>query len=124
MAGRSEKRILSPRGLFMQWTGVLAGPVVWGLHMQTNLSLVPWVCKNGGIILLHVVTILALLITAIGAFAAWRALREGREEDAAGGDVISRSHFMGALGLLMSSMFFLVIIAQAVPTFFFQPCQR
>jgi hypothetical protein len=124
MAERSGRGVLDPRGLLMQWTGVLAGPVVWAVHMQTNLSLVPWVCKNGGLMLLHVVTILALLITAVGAFAAWRALQEGREEDEAGGGVISRSRFMGALGLLMSAMFFLVIIAQAVPSFFFQPCQR
>lgn len=118
--------MLHPRGLFMQWMGVLAGPVAWGLHMQTNLSLVPWACKNGGLLMLHVVTVLALVVTAFGAFAAWRGWQEGAAEEVEtdGGSRISRARFMGALGLLVSAMFFLVIIAQAIPSFMFHPCQR
>ncbi|MBD0372118.1 MAG: hypothetical protein ICV60_14855 [Pyrinomonadaceae bacterium] len=126
MSEKSEKRILHPRGLFMQWTGLLAGPVAWALHMQTNYALVPWVCMKGGEMLLYLVSIFAILITAAGAFAAWRAWSEGgREKEAnGGGDPISRTSFMGALGLLTSAMFLLVIIAQAIPGFFFHPCQR
>jgi hypothetical protein len=123
VAEKNEKRILHPRGSFVQWTGVLAGPVAWGLHMQTNYSLVPWVCKNGGEIFIHLVTIAALLITAVGALAAWRGWQQGRDEEEANGEG-SRSHFMGALGLLTSGMFFLVIIAQEIPSFIFHPCQR
>jgi hypothetical protein len=116
--------MLHARGLFMQWMGVLAGPVAWGLHMQTNLSLVPWVCKNGGEVFLHVVTILALVVTAFGAFAAWRGWLAGADAETDGAGRISRARFMGALGLLVSAMFFLVIIAQAIPSFMFHPCQR
>jgi hypothetical protein len=110
----------------MQWMGVLAGPVAWGVHMQTNYSLVSWVCRNGGEIFLHVVTILALVITALGAFAAWRGWQDGAAEEAEtdGGGRLSRARFMGALGLLVSAMFFLLIIAQAIPSFMFQACQR
>lgn len=126
MSEKSEKRITHPRGQPVQWTGLLAGPVAWGLQMQTNYALVPWVCMKGGEILLYLVTVLALLVTAVGAFAAWRAWSEGgREEETDGGaGVISRTRFMGALGLLLSAMFFVVIIAQAIPGFFFHPCQR
>lgn len=123
MAEKKENNLSRPGGLLMQWTGLLAGPFAWGLHMQANYSLVPWVCKNGGEILIHLVTILALAITALGAFAAWRSWQQGREtnvDDAA----LSRTSFMGMLGLLMSAMFFLVIIAQEIPGYFFHPCQR
>lgn len=122
MAEETEKRILHPRGQAVQWTGVLAGPVAWGLHMQVNYSLVPWVCKNGGEVFIHLVTIVALLITAVGALAAWRGWQAGREDESEG--EASRSHFMSALGLLNSGMFFVVIIAQEIPSFFFHPCQR
>lgn len=122
MAEDSEKRILHPRGQAVQWTGLLAGPTAWALHMQANYSLVAWACKNGGEIVIHLVTVAALLITAVGAFAAWRAWQQGRAEEADG--EVSRTHFMGALGLLVSLMFLLVIIAQAIPSFVFHPCQR
>jgi hypothetical protein len=107
----------------MQWTGLLAGPFAWGLHMQANYALVPWVCKNGSEIIIHLVTILALAITAVGAFAAWRSWQEGRETDVDDA-ALSRTSFMGMLGLLTSGMFFLVIIAQEIPSYFFHPCQR
>jgi tellurite resistance protein TehA-like permease len=122
VAEDNERRILHPRGQAVQWTGLLAGPAAWALHMQANYSLVPWVCKNGGEIFIHLVTVAALLITAVGAFAAWRAWQEKREAGADGED--SRSHFMGALGLLMSGLFFVVIVAQEIPSFIFHPCQR
>lgn len=122
MAEETQKRILHPRGALVQWTGVLAGPVAWGLHMQANYALVPWVCKNGGEVFIHLVTILALLITLIGAFAAWRGWQAGREDESEG--ELSRTHFMGALGLLTSGLFFVVIVAQEIPSFFFLPCQR
>ena len=123
MAKKKESNPSHTRDLLMQWTGLLAGPFAWGLHMQVNYSLVPWVCKNGVEILIHLVTVLALLITALGAFAAWRTWQEGEEtnvDDAA----LSRTSFMGVLGLLTSAMFFLVIIAQEIPSYYFHPCQR
>lgn len=126
MAKKNESHLRRPRSLLVQWTGLLAGPIAWALHMQANYMLVPWACeKSGGAIVLYVVTILALLITAGGAFAAWRGLQESGDEETDGPDIIaSRAHFMGALGLFTSAMFFLVIIAQALPGFFFHPCQR
>ena len=110
----------------MQWTGVLAAPIAWVLHMQTNYALVPWACKtSGGMLLLYVVTILALLVTGIGAYCAWRGWQEGAGEEPELPDTtLSRARFMAGLGLFISGMFFLVIIAQAVPGLFLHPCQR
>lgn len=128
MASKNESYLARNAGLRMQWTGVLAGPLAWGLHMQVNYSLVPWVCAHGGEILIHLVTILALLITALGAFSAWRGLKDagaaGAEAKANDSGQLPRARFMGILGLFTSAMFFLVIIAQEIPSYFFHPCQR
>lgn len=123
-AEKNESYLTSPRALLVQWTGVLAGPLAWGLQMQARYSLVPWVCKNGGEILIHLIAIMALLITAVGAYAGWRGWQAGAEEEETTSPVVARARFMGGLGLLTSAMFFLVIIAQEIPTFFFHPCQR
>lgn len=126
MAKRNENHLRRPRGLLMQWSGLLAGPVAWALHMQTNYALVPWACKtSGGTLLLYLVTMLALLITGIGAFCAWRGWQEGAGLEPDGSDaLISRARFMGGLGLFISAMFSILIIAQAIPGFFLHPCQR
>ena len=39
-------------------------------------------------------------------------------------DAEARSSFMGMLGMLTSSLFTLLMIAQAIPTFIFDPCQQ
>lgn len=128
VAKNDESYLSSWRGILVQWAGLLAGPAAWGLHMQANYSLVPLACKRGGEIYIHLVTILALLITVLGAFAAWRLWqaggREEEEVDSDGGSRFSRARFMGALGLLTGALFFIVIVAQEIPSFFFQPCQR
>lgn len=128
MAKNNESYLASWRGILVQWAGLLAGPTAWGLHMQANYSLVPLACKRGGEIYIHLVTVLALLVTLLGAYAAWRLWQEGGREDGGassdGGSRPSRARFMGALGLLTSALFFIVIIAQEIPSFFFHPCQR
>lgn len=131
MATEAEKkRLKKGTRLLALWTGLLAAPIAWGAHMQVNYSLVPWVCTNGKEFLLHLVTIITLIICAIGGYAAWRSWQEagiewpgelgGVEKD----ELISRTRFMAALGLLTSAMFFLTIIAQEIPTYYFHPCQR
>ena len=43
------------------WTGILTGPVLWFAQQQICFVLVPWVCTHGGVIWLHLVTLVCLL---------------------------------------------------------------
>jgi hypothetical protein len=113
-------------GLFALWAGLLAGPVVWLLQFQTNYTLVPLLCRSGARNLaLHAVFVVALLLVAAAGLLAWRNFRAAgattRDEDEAG--VIPRTRFMSLLGLCVTGVFFVVIVAQWVASWVFGPCQ-
>lgn len=113
-------------GLLALWAGLLAGPVVWLVQFQAAYTLVPVLCKSGARNLaLHGVFVVALLLVAGAGLLAWRNFRavgataEGEEE----AGIIPRTRFMSLLGLLVTAMFFLVIVAQWVASWVFGPCQ-
>ena len=113
-----------PTNALALWTGMLAGPIAWLLQMELGYALVPWACATGHIVVLHIVTLGGLLIAAAGALVAWREWRRsGREWPKGAGGPQMRSRFMAVLGLLTSVMFFLVILAQGLPSFILSPCQ-
>src|SRR4051812_45535055 len=115
---------ITPTNAMRLWAGILAGPIAWFLQMQVSYALVPWACATGHLIVLHLLTLGGLLIAAAGALTAWREWqRLGREWPKGAGGPQARSRFMAVLGLLASIMFFLVILAQGIPSFLLNPCQ-
>ena len=101
--------------MFMLWAGILMAPVAFLLHLQINYSLVPWVCVTGKAFTLHIATVATLLLAGAGCVVAWRSWRDTAE---------GRGHFMAAWGMMMSALFFIAIIAQAIPVFILGPCQK
>ena len=124
MERETDHAFNEPRGIVLLWVAVLIGPIAWFLHQQVGYGMATFACGRNWEVGLHVVTGIALLVTALGAIVAWRTwARLGRVGTAHEGGTVARSRFM-ALGAGLSSLFFaLVIVAQWVPTFFLRPCQ-
>ncbi len=104
--------------------GLLGGPIVWAAQLQAGYSLGTMNCGDSSRLLLHLVSLVALLIVAAAAWTAWRAWRalgEHWPDDVAGPP--GRARFMAATGTLTSAGFFLVILAQAIPSFVFPICR-
>jgi hypothetical protein len=107
------------------WAGLLAGPLAMLIELQVNYALVLWACSAGREWALHLVAALALCITLAGGLISWRNWRlAGAHWEDEGAGVIPRSRFMSIVGILMSALFALVIIAQWIPIFIYGPCQR
>jgi hypothetical protein len=125
VSSAQEKSFSWGRGLLALWLGFLAAPLIWFMNLQINYMLVPWVCVTGHRFSLFLVTLGALLLVASGGLVAWRAWQQTGWQwpDGAGG-IIPRSRFLAVLGLLSSSLFFLVILAQGVPSFIVNACQQ
>jgi Na+/proline symporter len=107
------------------WAGVLAGPIAMLVELQTNYALVLWACGAGREWALHLVALVALLVTVAGGLLSvrnWRRMGAVWEDGGAG--VVPRSRFMAVLGMLVGVLFALVIIAQWIPIFIYGPCQR
>lgn len=103
--------------------GLLGAPLMWAVQMQTLYSLGTMACGDRARISLHLVSLLALVVAAAAALAAWRAWRAvGPEWPPDAGDVPDRAHFLALAGVLSSTGFFLLIFAQAIPTFVFPVC--
>jgi hypothetical protein len=105
------------------WTGLLAGPIVWLISFEANFALAPWACVTQGKAALYVVSILALLLSAGSGLLAWREWDElGKESPGDGEGALPRSRVMAIGGVLLSVLFFLIILAQAIPEVMLQAC--
>ena len=120
----AERYFSQGMGLLALWLGLLAAPLAWLVNLLLSYSLVLWACSTGRQYTLHLVTLAMLLLAAVGGVIAWRAWRQaGREWHNEAGGVLPRSRFMAALGVLLSSLFSLVILAQGIPSFILPACE-
>jgi hypothetical protein len=105
------------------WAGVLVGPTAMLMQLEINYALVPWACGARTVWPLHLVSLFALVVTIVAGFLAYRIwARVSTDEDSGG--ALARSRFMAAVGVLISLLMALVIVAQWLPVFFHSPCER
>lgn len=108
----------------MLLTGFLAGPAAFLLNLQISFTLVPWACAYDLQYALHLATLIFLLMAALGGFASWRIWRDagrGWPDEAAG--AVPRTRFMAVVGILISGMFFLTVLAQGITAMILGACQ-
>ena len=87
-------------------------------------ALVPTACSSRNELPIHLVHLACLLLTLYGLLTAWRCWKAaGATWSGEAGDPLARSRFMAGVGLLVSGMFVLVIVAQWIPSFVLDPCQ-
>jgi len=107
------------------WLSVLAPPMAALTQLQTNYALVLWACGRGRTWPLHLVAFLALLVAVGSGLLAWRNWRRaGAEWEDGGAGPLPRSRFMAAVGMLISAHSALVVVAQWIAVFVYDPCQR
>lgn len=106
------------------WAGVLAPAAIWGLHLQVGYAMAPLQCRIGShwpLLLLTVVAVVLALIGSLLSYRQWRRAGGGSPDDIEGG-IIARRRFLGALGVIVALLFAIVIVAQGLTLFFFEPC--
>ncbi len=116
-----ELQTTTPKAL---WLLVIAGPAITAIEMQIDFVLVRQACSMQRNVALYVVIVAALVLTiatALISLALWRV--EGTSWSTEAVDLSSRIRFIALLGLLSSTMSFLVIVAQGIATVHFDPCQ-
>jgi hypothetical protein len=111
------------RELRALWTGLLLAPTAFLLNLEVAYALVPTACSSSRL-LVHVVHAVCLLLAAFSALTAWRMWSlTGETWPGGAGGRLARSRFMAGLGLFLSLLFVLVIVAQWIPSFVLNPCQ-
>jgi hypothetical protein len=99
---------------------VLGGPAAWTFHLFFAYFLVSWHLGLDGFgiraVILIVTAILAgvAILAAIASVTAWR---HTADRDRSLDEPTSRSGFLARIGLVLSLLFCLAIVAEAVPVF-------
>jgi hypothetical protein len=96
------------------WTGILTGPLAFGVAFETKYALLAWICDHKADWIFWAITIVALLICAFGAFESWRG--------GTGAD-LKRVRFMSISGLALNAAFAMFIIAMAIPHLYLGACE-
>lgn len=92
------------------WTGLLLAPAAWLTSLQLGYMLVRPSCAAGTLLWQHVLHAGFLVVALGGLVVAWRARQAERD-------------FLATLGILVSALFVMVLVAQWIPTFLIHPCQ-
>jgi cytochrome c biogenesis factor len=106
------------------WAGLLLAPTAFLLNLELAYAVVPHACSSQNRLPVHLVHLVCLAIALVGGAFALRSWRYcGETWPGEEGGPVSRSRFMAGLGLLLSVLFALVIVAQWIPSFVLSPCQ-
>jgi cytochrome c biogenesis factor len=106
------------------WAGLLLPPIAFLINLEAAYALVPAACSSRNQLPMHLVHIACLLLALAGGLTAWRWWKlEGATWPGEEGDPVARSRFMAGLGVLLSALFILVIVAMWIPSFLLDPCQ-
>jgi hypothetical protein len=101
------------------WIVFLGGPILWFIQFLLNSTLLH-LAPNAGrwpLIVSNATFLLLAAACGVYAFTTWRR----REPPNAAN--YQRARFMAQVGMLTSSLFFLLILAQGVPIFVFTPTE-
>ena len=117
----ADVRWLSPLPL---WTGILTGPIAFGINLTATNALVKWTCATDRAGVLHLISFVSLLLVVGAAWISWIALKhspDGLETEE--GTPEARARFMALLGLASCALFIVAIVANAYPQWVLDACQ-
>jgi hypothetical protein len=122
MAGPETKVKNGQTPLALSWS-LVSGFAAWGADLGASYALQRHACAVDGLFSLHMVTAICLGLALSGLPVGWvfyRSLPADKSEE--GGRPYDRAHFQALLGMGFSLAFAVVILAEAVPRWFLQPC--
>jgi hypothetical protein len=109
------------RNLFI---GLLVPPIAFLIDLEAAYALVPTACSTRNPLLVHLVHLACLLLVVFAWVTAWRCWKAtGSTWPAEEGGPLGRSRLLAGIGVLMSALFTLVILAMWLPSFILDPCQ-
>jgi hypothetical protein len=103
------------------WLGLMLPPLAWAMQMGAMYALQPWLCVHGQMRVPNdVISLLAAVVAAAGGVIAWRRRRVLASTSPEQRRL--RACFMASLGMALSAMFVLVILALWLPNHLMSPC--
>ena len=98
------------------WTGILAGPIAWGLDLELRYMLVDYACAKQAHWLLPLIGVVLFLVAIFGATQARRGWNPDESTQP------NRVRFMSVAGLTLSIFSAIAILASEIPNIFLRAC--
>ena len=106
------------------WMLIVVPALITAAQHEAIFVLVRQACAAQRNVMLYGVSLVALLLIALVALIAYLTWREeGAVWPGETADVATRTRFIAMVGMLGSVIFFLVTLAQAIATVYYDPCQ-
>jgi len=101
-----------------------ASPIVWFTSHWAGFALAPVTCTAQSNMALWLVAIIALLLVGVSGVTAW-AQWSHRQEDGAKSQATSGTMpgWLAMSGVVLAGSFFIVIVAQTIPTLILRGCE-
>jgi hypothetical protein len=130
MRADAEQYFGSTRGKLAILVGAFLAPLMFLTHELVTYIFVPWACSAAGKLPIYLMTAFSLVVAALGAWTAYRIWRDAGGTFSARvellqwelGGVIGRTRFAGFVGFLFSLLFFMAILATAIPNWIMNAC--
>jgi hypothetical protein len=104
----------------LNWVGLAAGPVAWGLSTQANYAAAPWLC--GSSFWAAIIAAVLIGIALVGGALSLHSFRSAPRSDA---QADGRPHiFLAGLGALLSGLFALAVLMQGAAGLILNGCER
>lgn len=117
-------RIPNARHLWALWLGLLLPPIAVLADLAIAYALVPAACSSRNTLPIHLMHGIGLLLVIAGGLTAgrlWRRLGGGWPESQGGPE--ARSRFLSGVGVLLSGLCVLLVLAFWAAVFLLDPCQ-
>ena len=111
----------APR-IYRLWAGVLLAPLAWTAHLGAAYAMSAAVCSPPASWPFLLLSAAALGVALAGGAIAWGVRDRTADEPEDAPTARARGRFMTLAGILLSAMFSLAILAQAIPIFVLEPC--
>jgi hypothetical protein len=124
-ASQSSENPPAREGTWFLWAAVIGTPILWSIHLVLNYALVQRLCLSKRMWVMHVITLAFAGLAGVAmAVSAREWTRTARRKPVGPKDTeeISRAQFLAVLAVMVSTLFFMVILATGVPAFIIDPC--
>ena len=119
----AETYFSSTRGKMALLAGVFIAPLMFLTDQLVTYTFVPWACSVAGMIPLYTMAAGSMLVAAAGFWISRRNWNwAGKTFSFELGGPIGRSRFVSFVGMLFSGLFFVAILAMAVPDWIMNAC--
>jgi hypothetical protein len=116
--------VVERRRITLLVLALFLAPFAAMLHLELSYMDVRHACRQASELRLHLESVGTLILALIGLLVAWRGWHAvGATWPADEGGHEGRSRFLFTVGVLLSALFSLVIVAQWLAVFLLAPCQ-